>query len=1062
MKNSIPRSIPIYILVVFALGILGHNVNAGKQFEELLNHATQNPLQDPIDETKIKEAIKRAVSEEKHYTLAYFVGAIEIEEIKISNDGLWARAWLVPFDPKTGQPIPTEPGLVISKRAGELWEVWLPTTPGWLEKVRQAPESILSQEHKDTWVKRLETQDINLPSTPFSGYLLPWEAGVTVYLTQSTCHDSYITSGNAHYSFDFSIHGTMWDTYAAKSGEVWLWKDDVPTCFELTCNDDQPLGNYMVLRDTTTDPVTYQLYLHLAQDSIPPELKARGTPVTQGQFLGVVDNTGQSWGHHLHFQVQVPLYGDNYYWGKSVDITFDDVDINGGRPRVINSFCDDSFYCTYPNDVCDDFRAEYVSQNVPTDDNTPPDGDILNPINGITVYSNTLRLEGWATDEGSGLDNAQFRARYNGTWHDVGPPFDTSLFGHTWNLCADNVPDGPISISMTLRDKNGNQTSDFPGLRHFTKHYACNPVVLPPGCTPRSNEVALFSEVNYGGTCQILGEGSHRSGITLGAVGDNNTDSILIGDQVAATLFTEVNYSSRAESLTRSDANLNENLTGVNTLSSLKVYSIEEPPSTPYPIFPESGSTYTDTDSLSLIWRDAGGATHFRTRLQSTSTSITTPWQIQPYWNIGSLITGTYTWTLQASTPFSNSMWSQPYTFTVQKNPIPHTIKFTSPFSDSLEGSTDGWSKSGLWNLSDDGSKAHSGTHSWWYGQLDSGSYDSGNTLNQGDLTTPVITLPVTTTNYLMQFWYQYESESEHIHWDQRWVQISIDQEPYTNVLQLYDDPMGGWLKTSIDLSPYISAIMTHTLQARFHFSTMDAIDNTFSGWLIDDVQILASQSLACNVDDEPNDSSVQAIPINYGDSLTGSICPQGDHDYFKFTGELGDRLVADIDAKSEGSTLDSFLFLIDEDGSSVLAEHDDELLGVRQDPHLGYVLPRDGDYYLLLRAWDNPQGIGDYNLSLIKDHQDPSLVIAYPENEGFLPNSTITIQTVPNDQESGIQSIRFLWHSGDWADDDWIDLGIDEDGDDGWGVNFDAASPEEQDQVAFYAYAYDWAGNWH
>jgi hypothetical protein len=784
--------------------------------------------------------------------------------------------------------------------------------------------------------------------------------------------------------------------------------------------------------------------------------------VTQGQFLGVVDNTGQSWGHHLHFQVQVPLYGDNYYWGKSVDITFDDVDINGGRPRVINSFCDDSFYCTYPGDVCDDFRAEYVSQNVPTDDNTPPDGDILNPINGITVYSNTLRLEGWATDEGSGLDNAQFRARYNGTWHDVGPPFDTSLFGHTWNLCADNVPDGPISISMTLRDKNGNQTSDFPGLRHFTKHYACNPVVLPPGCTPRSNEVALFSEVNYGGTCQILGEGSHRSGITLGAVGDNNTDSILIGDQVAATLFTEVNYSSRAESLTRSDANLNENLTGVNTLSSLKVYSIEEPPSTPYPIFPESGSTYTDTDSLSLIWRDAGGATHFRTRLQSTSTSITTPWQIQPYWNIGSLITGTYTWTLQASTPFSNSMWSQPYTFTVQKNPIPHTIKFTSPFSDSLEGSTDGWSKSGLWNLSDDGSKAHSGTHSWWYGQLDSGSYDSGNTLNQGDLTTPVITLPVTTTNYLMQFWYQYESESEHIHWDQRWVQISIDQEPYTNVLQLYDDPMGGWLKTSIDLSPYISAIMTHTLQARFHFSTMDAIDNTFSGWLIDDVQILASQSLACNVDDEPNDSSVQAIPINYGDSLTGSICPQGDHDYFKFTGELGDRLVADIDAKSEGSTLDSFLFLIDEDGSSVLAEHDDELLGVRQDPHLGYVLPRDGDYYLLLRAWDNPQGIGDYNLSLIKDHQDPSLVIAYPENEGFLPNSTITIQTVPNDQESGIQSIRFLWHSGDWADDDWIDLGIDEDGDDGWGVNFDAASPEEQDQVAFYAYAYDWAGNWH
>jgi hypothetical protein len=292
-------------------------------------------------------------------------------------------------------------------------------------------------------------------------------------------------------------------------------------------------------------------------------------------------------------------------------------------------------------------------------------------------------------------------------------------------------------------------------------------------------------------------------------------------------------------------------------------------------------------------------------------------------------------------------------------------------------------------------------------------------------------------------------------------VQISIDQEPYTNVLQLYDDPMGGWLKASIDLSPYYSATITHTFQARFHFQTMDGTDNAHLGWLVDDFQILAAQPQLCTGEDEPNNSPSQAIPISYGDSENGAICPPGDYDYYTFTGSSGDRLVADVDAKTKGSSLDSILFLIDEDGSSVLAEHDDEVLGIRQDPHLGYVLPRDGIYYLLLRAWDNPQGLGDYSLRLIKDHEDPNMVITYPETDGFLPNSTITFQADPTDEESGIQFVQFFWHSGDWALDDWVDLGTDQDGDDGWGVSFDASAPEEQDEVVFYAYAYDWAGNW-
>ncbi len=318
---------------------------------------------DPQKIAEVGVAVQVAIQLERQNVLAFIAAETRIENVRISRDGLWAVGWLIPYDPQSGEPAPIEPGLALLQRMGDDWRVWLPTTNGWIDTLMKIPVEILPQEFKDAWARRHTIQAVNIPTAALGGYLLPWEAGITRRLTQSTCHDEYIPSGNAHYSFDFSTYGELWNIYAAKAGQVWLWKDDVPTCYEYTCSDTQPLGNYIVIKDVTTDPVTYQLYLHLKQDSIPAELKVQGTPVAQGQFIGNVDNTGQSWGHHLHFQVQVPLYGENYYWGRSIDITFDDVDINGGRPRVQNAWCNDAAYCDVPGDVCNDFRENYTSQN---------------------------------------------------------------------------------------------------------------------------------------------------------------------------------------------------------------------------------------------------------------------------------------------------------------------------------------------------------------------------------------------------------------------------------------------------------------------------------------------------------------------------------------------------------------------------------------------------------------------------------------------------------------------------------------------------------------------------
>ena len=343
-------------ILFFALTFLSITLVSGSGI------STEQPDQsDGIDE--VEHAIQEAITSRRETTLALILSEMKVENVGVSQDGNWGVGWLIPAELQTGEFAPIEPGLAITVKEQGKWRVLLPNDAGWIDALQDTPDDLLSHEIKDVWIKMNTPLEVAIPNTALSGYLLPWEAGVTRNLTQSTCHDEYTSSGNSHYAFDFSTYGVLWNIYASKAAKVWLWKDDVPTCYASTCSDTQALGNYIVLKDETTSPISYQLYLHLAQGSIPDNLKIQGKSVSQGQFIGIVDNTGQSWGHHLHFQVQVPLYGDNYYWGRSIDITFDDVDINGGRPRVINSYCNDLEYCDWEGDVCEEFRGPYTSQN---------------------------------------------------------------------------------------------------------------------------------------------------------------------------------------------------------------------------------------------------------------------------------------------------------------------------------------------------------------------------------------------------------------------------------------------------------------------------------------------------------------------------------------------------------------------------------------------------------------------------------------------------------------------------------------------------------------------------
>ena len=682
-------------------------------------------------------------------------------------------------------------------------------------------------------------------------------------------------------------------------------------------------------------------------------------------------------------------------------------------------------------------------------DTTPPTGDILNPEGQEIIQENTVHLEGWASDDDSGMASAQFIANYDDAWYDVGPSFNTLLFNYAWDWCSAEVPEGPVNLALRLIDNQGNQTPGFPGLRGVVKEYDCPP---PPTCTPNADQVALFEEINYGGDCQILDTGIYLDPISFSSVGDNNTESILTGSNVMATIYTASNQQGRRETIARDDPNLSDNPTKENTLSSIIITSRNTIPEVPSGLWPINLDNLLDNQSITLFWQNEGNSTKTRTTIDGPSLSDTTAWDNVSTWNLGSLAPGVYSWKIQSRNDFSDSSWSDWYYFIVSDAGSTLPAGVTTPYLDDLEGDTSDWRTTGLWHLFSGDSSSTS--HSWYYGLDASGTYDTGGS-NFGVLTTPPITLTVNSEPYFLTFWSKHQTENPFPHWDQRRVQISVDGADFMDIYQLKEGPFNHWLENSINLAPYYTPDTGHSLQVRFYFSTIDEIDNAHLGWLIDDIQVQAQAPVTCTDPNEDNDTPWQATALAYGDSGSASICPGGDPDFYTFTGAAGDQIVIDIDASTIGSPLDPIIYLLDIDGSSILAQHDDEILGVRRDPHLGYRLTRDGVYFLKIQAWDNPMGTGDYTFSFFTDQTAPTINSIFPPTGTYLPPGVIVISVNASDNLSGISHVQFLGYA-----DGWSEINQDWDGSDGWSTAFDTTALQEGDVIAFYARVYDWAGN--
>ncbi len=419
-----------------------------------------------------------------------------IDNIQVQDDGQVAAVWLAAVDPETGESIGREPELLMAQLDTEgNWKVLT-------DDEEKFADVLTDFQYADKSIQGDITADPEpLPkdTTVYGGYYLPWAKGLNKRLTWSVAHSSCYPTYYCTHAFDFA-DGTMFPMVAAKGGFVYHWKD---TC----ANGDSSCTNSITLQDRSTNPWTYQIYMHIAQGSIPASLKQVGKTVLQGQYIANVDDTGYSTGNHVHFMVVSEdtkyLSTSGYIWGVALDVTFKDVSINwdsvtkGGRPRLAYE----------AEDYGGEGQTYYVSGNTPAN---PPTGALTAPLTKTYITDPQLTVSGWGQDD-IGLTKYEILANYDGDWVTIGEKSQTtSPFTTTVNLCDTDVPDGPFKLALRVWDYEGSPSAIL-SQRELIKGVECDSGVDPDvTLTTIDGDVLL---PNSGQVSATVAKGSTNSAI---------------------------------------------------------------------------------------------------------------------------------------------------------------------------------------------------------------------------------------------------------------------------------------------------------------------------------------------------------------------------------------------------------------------------------------------------------------------------------------------------------------------------------------------------------------------
>jgi hypothetical protein len=403
----------------------------------------------------------------------------ELDMAFISPDEERAVLWLALRD-DSGRRLATEPGLALAHHSDDGWQALLPEDPGWAETLATLPDGMLPLELKPA------PQDLVLgieaTTAPLTGYYLPYAAGTSRWLEGSISHFQSIPELGypscsieyCRYAYDFT-DSWHFPLVASKRGTVIGWRD--------SCIDGDPYcTNYIVLRNTSEG--TYQIYLHLAHNTIPNKLTP-GTTVQRGEYIGDTDDTGYSTSQHVHFMVTDSIWmgSSGYYWGRSIDIRFADVPINNGIPRTCYEVTHFPIYdgateClgdrSTPRNPSNDW---FVSGNPGA---FPPTGTLTRPVTGTIVTSGDISIidvSALASDDVN-VSAVQLVAKVADQWVEIGPkvtkPAQPGLYDWDVDLCSAGAFNGPLEVALRIWDHEGNVASALTP-RTIQVEHACPP-----------------------------------------------------------------------------------------------------------------------------------------------------------------------------------------------------------------------------------------------------------------------------------------------------------------------------------------------------------------------------------------------------------------------------------------------------------------------------------------------------------------------------------------------------------------------------------------------------------
>ncbi|MCD7892194.1 MAG: RICIN domain-containing protein [Erysipelotrichaceae bacterium] len=128
-----------------------------------------------------------------------------------------------------------------------------------------------------------------------------WQYPVSSYtISQTWLHYSKYASSSRPYHLGLDITSSNKTIMAAASGTV--------VAVGRNGSGSSGNGNYVVIKHTLNGKTVYSFYAHLASYCV-----SKGTSVSKGTKIGVMGNTGNSSGTHLHFAITNTLKSGSYY-----------------------------------------------------------------------------------------------------------------------------------------------------------------------------------------------------------------------------------------------------------------------------------------------------------------------------------------------------------------------------------------------------------------------------------------------------------------------------------------------------------------------------------------------------------------------------------------------------------------------------------------------------------------------------------------------------------------------------------------------------------------------------